>query len=142
MTGNVLGNVRHFGWLRLAPFWCGIIWWKGVATQIAGSLERWWKAVARQTAGTLGRKSLGSGCSCSAPNPLRLAFASFFHWVSNLPLGTLSGQYFGVFLVCHSLSKAVAGRLGRESLGSGLLQAFLLVLGPKPSAAQAFTSPL
>ena len=24
--GNVPGNVRHFGWLRRAPFWCGNRW--------------------------------------------------------------------------------------------------------------------
>ena len=39
---------RHFGWLRLDPFWCGIRWWKGVATQIAGSLASKPLARARQ----------------------------------------------------------------------------------------------
>ena len=42
------GNVRHFGWLRLAPFWWNYMVGKSMAEQIAGSLGSEPLARARQ----------------------------------------------------------------------------------------------
>ena len=46
-----------------------------------------------------------SPCSCSVPSPLRQAFASFFHWVSNHPVRTIL-VVFGVRLAVEGCGEA------------------------------------
>ena len=92
--GDVPGNVRHFGWLRLARFWCGVRWWKAVARWICSSLLH------EDGAGPT-FFPLGVGTTCNNLRPIRL---SRTRPTTCRVLECMSGWNWVVLVSSHSLS--------------------------------------